>query len=566
MSQTNRIAVVRRLFTSVRQPIPQIVGLFMAAAIISAMVLPASAASISWDAGGSSTNLYWSNGANWNPDGVPGSADDLTFSTAGSNATVGAITNEVTANATVNTLWYNQDLNSLSQPIYQTTMIDPGQTLKISGSLAEPATLPDGSYSGFQGNISLLVGNYNAAGTTVVSQTVIKGGGTLDISSAGGGNTGGDIMVRQTANTQGAHNAILDLSGLATFNANIDQLLVGYSGANNQAPNSTQRPVGTLYLAQSNTITMNNTGTTTTAGLVIGYSTGNTAVTSANLYGSYLYLGQTNILNVDNVTIGGRKGGGTLAYNPAFTNASLTMRGHTGLSRVALIAIGDNTNNGTSSTSPFGTMDLTGVQADIQATSIILGRTPSGATSSTTTSATGTLTFNKGTIDVTGMTVAHPGASSGCPAVGTVNVSGTGNLLFGSSGLILGQFAGGTGSATGTLNINGGTVSTQAGSLGADITDGGGTSTINMTGGTIDMQGHNIGAPSAPIDTFSLRGGNIANLGNLSVNNFTAAGNVSLPSGTLTIGSGGKIDMRDGTANTLSAANLTLSGASTLYL
>ncbi len=111
-------------------------------------------------------------------------------------------------------------------------------------------------------------------------------------------------MVRETqGGSGGTNNAILDLSGLALFNANIDQFLVGFASGTSSSNNA--RPNGTLYLALSNTITLNNTGTTTDAGLVIGYAGRN-----ASGKDSILYLGQTNEINATNATIGGRRSKG----------------------------------------------------------------------------------------------------------------------------------------------------------------------------------------------------------------------------------------------------------------
>ncbi len=276
---------------------------------------------------------------------------------------------------------------------------------------------------------------------------------------------------------------------------------------------------------------------------------------------SYLYLGQSNVINVDNVVIGGRKGHGTMILNPAFSSGTLYMRDHTGGSsvRVVSIVLGDNINNTTSSTTCDGTLDLTGVNADILATSIILGRT-SNTAGTYTTGATGTLTFNAGTIDTTGMIVAQRLADANNAADGTVNVNGTANLIIGTGGLSLAEFVGTNGSSTGRLNINGGTVT-----LGANITSGGGTATINITGGLLNMQGHNIGTAGTPLNTVTVSGGSISNLGSISVTSFTVAGDFSLPSGTLTVGNNGKIDMRDGAAHTLAVSNLTLPTSSSIY-
>ena len=51
---------------------------------------PLQAATIVWDAG-SSSNFLWNTTTNWNPDGLPGAADDLTFLATIPNP--GALTN-----------------------------------------------------------------------------------------------------------------------------------------------------------------------------------------------------------------------------------------------------------------------------------------------------------------------------------------------------------------------------------------------------------------------------------------------------------------------------------------
>ena len=125
---------------------------------------------------------------------------------------------------------------------------------------------------------------------------------------------------------------------------------------------------------------------------------------------------------------------------------------------------------------------------------------------------------------------------------GVVNVGGTGNLIVGASGLTLAQNLGAAGLASvpsGTLNINGGTVT-----LGADIMDGGGivggNSTISLTGGTLDMSGHLIGSISFPIDTVSLANGTLDNIAQINAGALTISSNVTLGvsvSGPLVLGS-----------------------------
>jgi hypothetical protein len=494
--------------------------LILAALVFGALVA-APVQAVSWDAGGA-PSILWATPENWDGDVVPGSSDDVIFNETGAVALTDppTVTNEVDADTTINTLWYSQQQDP--ETVVHTTQIDLGVTLNISGNTDPTAS----GFDGFNGNYSLFAGN-NGSSSVVISQTVITGGGTLDISNAGS-NTGGDIMVRETqGGSGGTNNAILDLSGLASFNANVDQLLVGFASGTSSSNNARANAV--LYLAQSNTITMNNTGETTDAGLIIGYAGRNASGKT-----SYLYLGQTNTLNVDNATIGARRQRGTLTFNPAVIDPSLpvptlTMRGVSD-TRVALIAIGDNINVNSGSTSDaIGVMDLTGGSADIMATSIILGRCPSGSATGSR-GGQGTLTFDTGTIDTTGMIV---GVQSGDWVVtssirGTVNVAGTGHLIVGSSGIILAQNLGTTGTIpSGTLNITGGMVT-----LGADITDGGGggggASTLNMTGGILDMQGYSIGDPSAPIDTISLENCTLDNILQINADTLTISDGVTL--------------------------------------
>jgi hypothetical protein len=492
-------------------------ALSLAALLVGVMVVtPASAAAIAWS-GAATPTLTWATsppGGNWVGGVEPGVADDVTFTNTG-GSTTSAMTNEVAASTAINSLWYNQQ--SDTPFVVHATQIDAGQILTISGSTVfAPAN------NGLNGPYSLMAGNVGTT-STMNSKTVITGPGQLDVLNAGG-----DIVVSETTPTSisaSSANAVLDLSGLATFNANIDQLLVGYN-INGVSGTNYERPNGTLYLAQSNTITINNPGTSTNAGLVIGY-----AQRSANKT-STVYLGQTNTLYVTTALIGARRQRGTMTFNPAVigSNPSVKMRGlgSTDLVPVpvSLIIVADNSDvNSGNQSDAIGNMDLTGGTADILATSIIIARSPSG-TATGSRGAQGTLTFNAGAINTTGMII---GLQAGNWAVtssitGIVNVAGTGNLIVGSSGLVLAQNLGTTGTApVGTLNISGGSVS-----LGADIMDGGGASSINMTGGTLDMQGHFIGSLTAPIDSISLTNATLDNIVQINAGTLSILNNVTL--------------------------------------
>ena len=509
-----------------------------------ALTTSASAASISWTGLSTATppaNLFWSDGANWSGSVPPATVspfDDVTFTNAAGVALASppTVTNEVDASTTINTLWYNQEDTTVA---VHTTQIDPGQTLKISGNVAAPGApiFPDGA--GLQGNYTFMAGSANAStSSNIISQTVIKGDGTLDLSNATGGNTGGDIFVRETNPNNGPHTAILDLHGLTTFNASVDQMLVGYSTQSTGGTNTTQRPSGTVYLARNNTIILNtNQNSATQASLIIGYASGNgnTGSTGAS---SNVYLGQTNLLYLDNLWVGARKSTGNMSFNTTdFTNPSLTMRGKTlvdpldpskGYVPVNSIIIGDNNGSGSTSSPCTGTLDLTGGTVDILVTTMILGRTSSNGGS--TGVSTGTFKFDTGTVTVNDVNLGYLQTSGSTQSgSGTATVLGTASLTVNTS-LVLGRYAGGTaGSSTGTLNINGGTVT-----LGADITDGGGSSTLSLAGGTLDMQSHNIGSAGNKIDTLTLASGTLKNVGE--INGGGAGGAISkTTAGTLTI-------------------------------
>jgi autotransporter-associated beta strand protein len=522
------------------------------AAIILALVCSAPGAAVTWTGplGG-----LWSTGTNWSSTPTPpDSTSDVSFTSA-TAVTNTNVTNEVGSGiTTVESLAYSQ--TGTSATVYHTTQIDG--TLKVAGYSA--ASSP----SWANGNITLYA--YATAGnTSVIDDTVIKGGGTLDLSNSLGGNTNGDIIVTANSGSDGTRVGELDLTGLSSFNANVDQILIGYSQGG-----TSSRPLGVMYLAQSNTITLNNTtgvsSNNVNAGLVIGYA-GN----DVNSHTSSLYLGQTNVINVQNVVVGGQRQYGTMSFNPAFLGGStaptLVMRGQTGTddSRVSTISIGDLSDAGDVSNRANGTMDLTGGHVDIKVDTIYLGKT-AAASSSRNYAVPGTLNFDNGTIDATTILCGDQTATNNHNSQGTISVSGTGNLIIGSPGLTLGFFTATNGSsnASGTLNIrNSATVSSTA----ANIVDGGGNSVISMSGtSTLNMGGHNIGTVDNPIDSFTISGGTINDLGALAMAKFYPRTTFSLTaSGGTTITAGGLIDMRNGGANTFTSGNLTLKGSATMY-
>jgi len=552
------------------------------------LITPASA--ISWTAGGVvypnlPASILWSTGGNWSG-GVPPATispyDDVTFTNAGAVAGP-APTNEVAATTSINSLWYSQT----DTAYVHTTQIDLNQTLKVQGF---NATTP----SGYVDKYSLYAGNLGTTATSV-QKTVITGNGKLDVSGPSGENTTGDIIVTMGNATGGTtypdHTAVLDLSGLATFNANVDQLLVGVEATGS----SMDRPNGIMYLAASNTIVLNNaTSPVAEAGgtscplpggaLVVGYSSGKGA---GDTYICALYLGHTNTIKADYVLVGGRVRPAAMGFESKTDGSSMTLQGNS-QSRVKSINIGDNTNNSTSGNATVGTVDLRGGSVNIMADSIVLGQTTTNYSGSNRQaySATGTLSFDTGTIDSTGMLIANQATNLNAKATGTVNVSGAATLTIGANGLTMANYNGGyTGAyygaiqpATATLNVSGGTVTIAGGirtdvmnlnsgeyagpnsgvtvastinitggsvTLGGDITKGVATTnmsgtirtTVIVNGGTLDMQGpdlqrHNIGSSTSSIDTLTLANGTLKNV--LQINGGGAI-TTTTTGGTLTI-------------------------------
>ncbi|MGA2060033.1 MAG: autotransporter-associated beta strand repeat-containing protein [Thermoguttaceae bacterium] len=583
MSPTKRnTSVVHTMFVTQFQPVVRVSMVFiLAAAAILAMIWPASAAVITWS-GASPTSNNWSTGANWSASPIPGSTSNVQFTNTDGTSSA-TVNNIVDQNFTISTLQYNNS-NATASTAYQTTQINAGDTLTVLGSVAG-----DGSTTG---NWSMYVGTgvANDASASGVTTATITGDGTLNVN-----NTGGDIVVRNTSTSSGSsRRAILNMSGLNQFTANVDQIVVGNSQSSSNAAEN--RPSGTMYLAKNNTITLNNTGTGLSVGVNAAGNDGNPA---------YLYLGQTNVLDLNgNILVSSKTGStSTMAFNPAFvggaTTPTLTIRGLAGGSTsMGNIGVADN-NGGSSGSGAFtGLLDLTGGNVDIMATSINVARNRNG-TETSTRAITGTLSFNQGTINTNTVNIAYQNYSADETALtGTINVSGTAALTVNSTFNIARWVsgAGGSGiSSNGTLNISGGSVTATGGismnpigsgtvaptagnglltgtinlssgslSVGGDITKGVytagvSTATLNMTGGTLNMNGFSIGSSTTPLDTVTLRGGTVTGLNNLSVTNFSGSGALSL-SGSMTLGSNGHMDFRDGAANAFTTANLSLAG------
>src|SRR4029434_6955514 len=147
-------------------------------------------------------------------------------------------------------------------------------------------------------------------------------------------NTNNELNVRQVfGGGGGTHVAILDMSGLDTFVANLGRIRIGDGGAGRL-----RSAQGTIRLVRNDTITLSVTNLAENVQLIIG---NNDVNNNGNGGTSFLYLGQRNTLSIDEILVGARKTPGTITFNDNLTAPSLLLRGSDGGRRIRALRIGD---------------------------------------------------------------------------------------------------------------------------------------------------------------------------------------------------------------------------------
>lgn len=422
--------------------------------------------SLFWTRGGADAN--WSTILNWTNvsaggNGPPGPANALIFTnwgyaaastltSPGSGVVVPANINS-SINASFNVAGITNFANAVNtSPAYHNLGIANGVTLTASG---------------------IQVGGFiedDFGANNVVDMNISGAGGTLQV-------TNGAVIVSQGSGSPGAHDATLDLSGLDNFQMSGTQIKLGVE--------KITRACGILYLARTNTLTLLSANYANNDGSGSPYS-GNPALyighnTTQGGIGSQIYLGISNSIAADYITIGRGDVNDLLKFNPAFTNQnpSVFINGTNGsASPVGVYVVGDDSPGAGGSAT--ATNDFTGGTVNAFANYLCVARGREGA--SDTGTSTAALTFNNGNITANTLVVGflYPNGSNSF-AVGTVNVNG-GTLTVVSNFALASLPGVGTGSAQGTLNINGGLI--QA----VNIFGAGGTSAINLKSGTLDLQ------------------------------------------------------------------------------
>jgi autotransporter-associated beta strand protein len=437
---------------------------------VSLLAITAPAATVIWSgADTNSGNYNWSDNANWTG-GTPGGNDVRFFDPGTDPGAASNINNIVDTSTTVLSLRYGNTNG------FHTTLIKPGVTLAVSNNAA--ANL-------------VFVGTATDSGAgQVVNATVTGPGGRLVFTSTNAAST---VIVQQGSGS-GAHTAILDLSGLDTFNLTAGRLLPGGAPLSNTGSlNASNNLSSNLILAKTNLIQLNGT---TTPALNLGDAVSNGGANSPN----NIQLGQTNAFFVDTITVGHSKAYSTLQFNPALagSNPVLYLRGRSA-TRVAALALGDNSSQSGINSSCSGTIDFSQGTVDAQVSTCYVGRGLNGTGGAT---ATGIMTLGPGVFNVGTLNVGYiNNATATAKVTGTVNVNAGGSLVV-VTNLALGVSPGGTAPSAPTLNITGGAVYANI----ITTTNGGVTSTINMTGGTLVVT-NAAGTPLLPISTMTLQSG-----------------------------------------------------------
>jgi len=438
------------------------------------------AASFDW----TGTDLFWSTPTAWSPLGPPANDDDVRFFDPGAAPDAATVNITVSANATVRSLWFGNTNG------FHNMLIEPGVTLTLRGTNdngfgrlgSDPAaTAPNPNVQS-----TLYVGTKSEVSVSQVVTAMVSGeGGTLLLD-----NTNNEVNIRQAwGGGGGAHRAILNMSGLGTFRANLSRIRVGDGEAG-----AIRRVEAQLFLAKTNRITLSGPSIAEDVQLLVG---NNDVNNNGNGSISYVYLGQDNVLNVDHVLVGARKQQGNISFQAGLTAPTLKMRGSDGSSRVTALRIGDESDQQGSGNPTTGRIDLSAGSADIFADRVIIGKgqTVSGAAS------TGFLNMGAGNLDANTMEIAYQNSETASAAVsGTATFNGTTVVV--NDTLRMGRAAGSTQPRNATLNVNGGSLT-----IGNRLVNEGTTTSINITNSVLALT---AGSPVSA-STIVLDGGMISN-------------------------------------------------------
>ncbi len=413
-----------------------------------------SAATFDWT-GASGTDDLWATAGNWNPSGVPDTADSVIFGDADIVGDSSTVNNIVGANKTIATLSYT---NSLAGT-WHVTQIPSGVTLTVSGTVT--------------------VGGGNLM--SLDTSAAMTGGGTFVA-------TGNAFSIGNTFSANPVTPGNLNLSGLSTFVYNASG---GLLGIGRLASGTGSRSTGNFTLAAgSNNITA--------ATIDMNGATGTASSPAFNLGAG------TNIINVNTFNVGG--GRSTTTFRFADVTGGLRLRGTGGTDADrSTMVVGNRNTGGTGTFNTSGNVLLNDHPVDLKFATLTLGwmsRAQSGSDAGRY-QPKGVFEFNQGTVDATTINMGVCSANS-------TNAGGTGILAVGAAGTLL---AGNislanmslsptnNSTASGTLTIAGGVVNCAGSIFKTSVT--GSTGIVAVTSGTLSV-GVSMGSPTNAIDSLSL--------------------------------------------------------------
>lgn len=364
-----------------------------------------------------------------------------------------------------------------------------------------------GSGQTLQVNGSVLLG-YNSAATSHTRLTITGANGAFRVGDVGSP-TNANFALGGGATDNISNAAILDMSGLGTFYANLGTGIFRVGSPTNGSGTGTAG--STLTLAANSAIV----ASTITSDSPDGNQTQTIRLGSG-----------TNVFHANTITIGasGNRSNGLLEFNGA--TGTLEVRDLAGTGRAAM-----NVGFGSSGTnfSFSSTVNLLGHSADLLLSTLAVG----GRSGAATGSGSGSFSFDTGTLDATTVNVGS--------RTGSTRTSGqsTGSVTLG----------GGT-STIGTLTLGTNTATTNS-----SVGTGDATATFTVSGGTHDITTMTMGVlavsnnvalssgSSDVISTANLSGGSIT-IGTLTmgVNNTTAA-TVTANTATSTLNISGTADV-----------------------
>jgi hypothetical protein len=417
-------------------------------------------------------NTNWSDPQNWLTPGAPSAGEKVMFNDNGAAGGTpfdqtgdgaGGIQNPANVNNIVNTSLTNAALTYANAGgTYHNTLITSGNTLTENGSLAVDGT---GGVVTILGSNAVLQVNNPSNSTTI--------------------------------NVENGSSPTLDMSGLGTFKAAVNQIGVGFDIASTGTLAS-----GSLYLARTNTVTTAAGSSSVNAALVVGGGGLSSANTSAT---GQLYLGQTNALYVDGILLGvgtSASAGSIITFNPTWSNNPVAyIRGILGdSSRVTQWALGDDTVNLNNDATPYGFVcDFSEGTLNALVNTLIVGHGAHGNEAETQT--VGTFNMGAGILDVTTLDIGFGGVGVAGAGIGVMNVT-NGTLVVNALGLGVAGDGGGLPTTTGTLNLNNAllvvsnSIVTGAGTGGGDL---------NATNSTIEL----LDGATAELTALNLSGGTL---------------------------------------------------------